>query len=124
LKKEREEQAARLRRQLLEEEQRRQAAIRQQRLQALKTLYINQIAAKVKENWRTPAKIDPRAQCDLQITQAKDGRILSVQVLNCNAYANEQFKVAAERAVYRTRKLPPPPDKSLFEPTIRFVFKP
>ncbi|WP_294947179.1 cell envelope integrity protein TolA [Sulfurivirga sp.] len=124
LKKEQEEEAARLREQLLAEERQRQEAERRQRLAKLRELYISQIAARVKENWRTPARISPDAQCDLEITQKPDGKIVSVKVLNCNKAADKPFRIAAERAVWRTGTLPPPPEKELFEPTIRFVFKP
>ncbi len=113
-----------LQKQLLEEQQRRQQQLEREQLSKLRQLYISEIAAKVRENWRTPVKVNPEAACELQITQDQSGKILSVQVLNCNAHADRQFKVAAERAVWRTAQLPPPPNEALFERVVRFKFKP
>ena len=109
---------------LAEKEKKRQAAIRKKRIQELRKLYIAKIAAKVRENWRTSSRIHPKASCTLVITQNSKGRVLSVKVTKCNRYATRQFKVDAERAVYRTGTLPAPPDRSVFERTIRFIFKP
>ena len=96
----------------------------QQQLLSLKETYISSIAAKVKDNWRTPARISELAQCDLDITQSPGGSVTSVKVVNCNQYASEQFKNAAEKAVYRSEPLPAPPVSELFERNIKFVFKP
>lgn len=96
----------------------------QQQLQSLKESYISSIAAKVKDNWRTPARISDQAQCDLDITQSPGGSVTSVKVVNCNQYANDQFKDAAEKAVRRSEPLPAPPVPELFERNIKFVFKP
>lgn len=96
----------------------------QQQMQSLKETYVSSIAAKVKDNWRTPARISDQAQCDLDITQSPGGSVTSVKVVNCNQFANEQFKDAAEKAVRRSEPLPAPPLPELFERNIKFVFKP
>jgi len=123
-KKEQQEQAAALQRQLDEEAADQRAAQKRKQLLTLRETYISSIAAKVKDNWRTPARISPNAQCDLKITQSPGGNITSVTVLNCNKDATKQFKQAAEKAVYRAEPLPAPPVKELFEREIRFEFKP
>lgn len=121
---EKQEAAAALQRQLDEEASEQRAAQKRKQMLSLRENYISSITAKVKDNWRTPARISPDAQCDLKITQSPGGNITSVKVLNCNKDATEQFKDAAEKAVYRAEPLPAPPVKELFEREITFEFKP
>lgn len=116
--------AAALQRQLDEEAAAQRAAQKRKQLLSLRETYISSITAKVKDNWRTPARISPNAQCDLKITQSPNGNITSVKVLNCNKDATKQFQQAAEKAVYRAQPLPAPPVKELFEREITFEFKP
>jgi colicin import membrane protein len=123
-KKEQQDAAAALQRQLDEEAAEQREAQKRKQLLTLRETYISSIAAKVKDNWRTPARISPDAQCDLKITQSPGGNITSVKVLNCNKEATEQFKKDAEKAVYRAEPLPAPPVKELFERDITFKFKP
>jgi colicin import membrane protein len=115
---------ANLQRQLEEEAVSERAAKKRQQMLSLRENYISSISAKVKDNWRTPARISPKAQCDLRITQTPQGSVTSVKVLNCNEYATKQFQSAAEKAVYRSEPLPTPPVKELFERVITFEFKP
>jgi len=116
--------AAALQRQLDEEAASQRAAQKRKQMLSLKETYISSISAKVKDNWRTPARISPEAQCDLQITQTPQGSVTSVKILNCNEFATKQFKQAAEKAVYRSEPIPAPPVKELFERVITFEFKP
>ncbi|WP_019556382.1 cell envelope integrity protein TolA [Thiomicrorhabdus arctica] len=116
--------AAALQRQLDEESAAQRAIQKRQQLLSLRQTYISSISAKVKDNWRTPARISPEAQCDLRITQTPAGSVTSVRIVNCNSYASKQFKDAAEKAVYRSEPLPAPPVKELFERVITFEFKP
>lgn len=124
LQKEMQEQEARLQRLAAEEEAKRREAARQKELLSLRETYISSISAKVRENWRTPADISEQAQCELIITQTPSGQVSSVKTDNCNQFATEQFKKAAESAVLRAQPLPRPPVEELFERNIRFVFKP
>lgn len=123
-KKKQQEAAAALQRQLDEEAAELRAAQKRKQMLSLRESYISSITAKVKDSWRTPARISPAAQCDLKITQSPGGNITSVKVLNCNKDATKQFKQAAEKAVYRAEPLPAPPVKELFEREITFEFKP
>lgn len=116
--------AAELQRQLDEESAAQRATQKRQQLLSLRQTYISSISAKVKDNWRTPARISPKAQCDLRITQTPTGNVTSVRIVNCNSHASKQFKDAAEKAVYRSEPLPVPPVKELFERVITFEFKP
>lgn len=115
---------AELQRQLDEEAAAQRAIQKRQQLLSLRQTYISSISAKVKDNWRTPARISPEAQCDLRITQTPTGSVTSVKIVNCNSHASKQFKEAAEKAVYRSEPLPAPPVKELFERVITFEFKP
>lgn len=117
-------QSAELQRQLDEEAAMQRAQQKRQQLLSLKETYISSITAKVKDNWRTPARISPDAQCDLRITQTPKGSVTSVKVLNCNPQATKQFQQAAEKAVYRSEPLPTAPVPELFERVITFEFKP
>ncbi len=116
--------AAALQRQLEEEATAQRAAQKRKQMLSLRETYISAISAKVRDNWRTPARISPKAQCDLRITQTPKGSVTSVKVLNCNEFATKQFKEAAEKAVYRSEPIPEPPVKELFERVITFEFKP
>ncbi len=116
--------AAELQRQLDQESAAQRATQKRQQLLSLRQTYISSISAKVKDNWRTPARISPEAQCDLRITQTPTGSVTSVRIVNCNSHASKQFKDAAEKAVYRSEPLPAPPVKELFERVITFEFKP
>lgn len=124
LEQERARQEALLEQQLAEEEASRRESQKRQQLLSLKETYVSSIAAKVKDNWRTPARISDQAQCELDITQSPGGKVTSVKVLNCNEFAGEPFKDAAVKAVYRSEPLPEPPVPELFERNIKFVFKP
>ncbi len=115
---------AALQRQLDEEASAQRKAQKRKQLVSLRESYISAISAKVRDNWRTPARISPKAECDLQIIQTPKGNVTSVKILNCNEFATKQFKVAAEKAVYRSEPLPKPPVKELFERKITFEFKP
>lgn len=116
--------AAILQRQLDEEAAAQRAAKKRKQMLSLRETYISAISAKVRDNWRTPARISPKAQCDLRITQTPKGNVTSVKILNCNEFATKQFKEAAEKAVYRSEPIPAPPVKELFERVITFEFKP
>ena len=121
---EEQEAKAALQKQLDEEAAELRQAQKRKQMLSLRETYISSITATVKDNWRTPARISPEAQCDLKITQSPTGNITSVRVLNCNKFASKQFKEAAEKAVYRAEPLPEPPVKELFEREITFEFKP
>ncbi|MDG4813517.1 cell envelope integrity protein TolA [Hydrogenovibrio sp. 3SP14C1] len=124
LRQEQLQQESALQRQLEEEEARKRQAAKQKEMLSLRETYISSIAASVKDNWRTAAKVSDKAECVLSITQTPKGMISSVNVEKCNKFANEQFKKDAEKAVYRAEPLPEPPIKELFERHIKFIFNP
>ena len=124
LRQEQLQQESALQRQLEEEEARKRQAAKQKEMLSLRETYISSIAASVKDNWRTAAKVSEKAECVLSITQTPKGMISSVKVEKCNKFTNEQFKKDAEKAVYRAEPLPAPPIKELFERHIKFIFSP
>ncbi len=124
LQKEQQEAETALQQQIAAEEAKRRQAAKEKEMQSLRETYISSIAASVKDNWRTAAKVSDEAQCVLSITQTPKGMISGVKVEQCNKFANEQFQKDAVKAVYRAEPLPAPPVKELFERNIKFIFNP
>ena len=124
LQREQEQAQAELARQLAEAEAQKRAAAKARELQTLRETYIQRITAKVKDNWRTAARVSDQAQCVIAITQTPSGRVSKVDVKSCNDAADAQFKKDAERAVLRAQPLPDPPNEEVFERNIEFIFKP
>lgn len=106
-----------LKRQLAEEEGRTQV-----RNSGLMNQYALLIAQRVERNWNKPPSAAAGIECNITVTQAPGGSVLSVQVGKCNGDA--AVRQSIEAAVYRSSPLPPPPDARLFERVIVFVFKP
>ena len=108
---------AELKRQLAEEEGRMQAENA-----GLLNQYVALIQQRVIRNWNKPASARPGTQCDVRVTQAPGGTVLSVEINRCNG--DEAVRQSIEAAVHRSSPLPPPPDARLFQRVIVFVFKP
>jgi colicin import membrane protein len=106
-----------LKRQLAEEEGRTQA-----QKSGLLSQYMALIQQRVVRNWNKPASARAGIQCDVKVTQAPGGTVLSVQVDRCNG--DQAVRQSIEAAVYRSSPLPPPEDARLFERVILFQFKP
>jgi tol-pal system protein YbgF len=97
--------------------------IEEDRLYDLKINYINDIANKVKSNWRYIYKV--KGGCDVHILQDRSGKVQSVNLYMCDIDKPERikaFKNAIERSVYKTSPLPLPPVSSVFDREIRFRF--
>lgn len=124
MQQEQEQEEANLQRRLAEAAADKRAKVKKNEMKNLREAYISSIAARVKNNWRTAARVSPNAQCEISIVQTRKGEIVSVKVLNCNDDASEQFKKDAVNAVYRSAPLPEPPIEELFERHIQFIFKP
>jgi colicin import membrane protein len=108
---------AELRRQLAEEEGRTQAVN-----SGLLNQYVAMIEQRVVRNWNRPASARPGLECEVRVTQTPGGTVLTAQVTQCNGDA--AVKQSIEAAVLRSSPLPPPPDPSLFERNLVFIFKP
>jgi len=91
----------------------------------LKSLYVNQIAARVRNNWRYQGAEDYWS-CDVYILQDINGIVQSVNLQSCdvdNSAKAKSFKNSIERAVYKSSPLPTAPDESVFDREIIFIFK-
>ncbi|MDJ0927281.1 MAG: cell envelope integrity protein TolA [Gammaproteobacteria bacterium] len=131
-KRRREEEAARKR----AEEQRRQAereaqlkaaiAAEQEREAAISGGLLDQwievIRQKVQRNWIKPASAGAGLECEVRVRQIPGGDVVDAQVTVCNGDATVVRSI--ENAVFRSSPLPQPPDPSLFERNIVFVFRP
>jgi|APSaa5957512535_1039671.scaffolds.fasta_scaffold67244_1 hypothetical protein len=94
-------------------------------LSELKVNYINQIASRVKKNWRYHGAKDDWS-CDVYILQDAAGNVQSVNLQYCNISNRakiKSFKDAIERAIYKASPLPTAPDKSVFNREILFNFR-
>jgi colicin import membrane protein len=80
------------------------------------------IVARVTRAWIRPPGAGAGLNCVVRISQTPGGEVTSVQLGECNG--DGAVRESIESAVYRASPLPPPPDPSLFERNITFVFKP
>lgn len=91
----------------------------------LKLNYINQIASRVRKQWRYEGGKDDWG-CEVYIAQDKDGKVQSVNLKSCNIDNNSKvksFKNAIKRAVMKASPLPSAPDKSVFDREVIFHFR-
>lgn len=98
---------------------------RQSQIEALKVSYINQIAARVKDQWRYKGAKDSWG-CDVHIMQDTQGNVKSVNVQSCsvtNKAKLKSFRDSIERAVNKASPLPSAPDKGVFESEVLFYFR-
>ncbi len=110
----------------------REAELKQQlaeetgRMQAESAGLNNQYAALIEQrvyrNWNRPATARPGIECQVKVTQAPAGTVLSVEVGQCNGDA--AVRQSIEAAVLRSSPLPPPPDPRLFQRNVLLIFKP
>jgi colicin import membrane protein len=108
-----------------EEDQEREIA-QEDIIKALKISWINQISAKIRNNWRNNFSAKDDWSCDVDMLQNRKGEVLSVNVYSCNVDNNdkaEPFKNSIEKAVNRSTPLPLAPDKSIFDKEILFHFR-
>jgi hypothetical protein len=92
---------------------------------ALRSAYINNIAAKVRTHWRFQgAGYDWTAE--VYVAQDRDGTVLAVDIRNTNVGDSNKAKTfinSIERAVYKASPLPLAPDDSVFNEQLIFTFK-
>jgi colicin import membrane protein len=84
--------------------------------------YAEIIRQKVERNWTRPASAREGIACVVLVKQIPGGDVVDVQVAECNGDAAVVRSI--EVAVRRSSPLPPPPDPSLFERSLRFEFRP
>ncbi|SMN11787.1 TolA protein [uncultured Candidatus Thioglobus sp.] len=108
----------------LQEDQERKAE-QQKILDELKVSYINQIAARVREQWRYSGAED-NWTCEVHILQNEGGEVKKVELKSCNVddkSKEKSFKNSIKRAVNKASPLPNAPDKSVFDNQVIFHFK-
>ncbi|MGD8920372.1 MAG: TonB C-terminal domain-containing protein, partial [Gammaproteobacteria bacterium] len=124
-KRRREEEEARRRAQR-EEELRLAMAEEERRRQAeeagLLAQYKAIIQQRVQRNWIRPPDTQAGLECEVFVSQIPGGEVVGVRFGRCNG--DEVVRQSIERAVLKASPLPPPPDPSLFERNLVFVFKP
>lgn len=109
-----------------EAELKQQLADEEGRAQAVNSGLLNQYVAllnqRVERNWTKPSSAKAGLECEVKVTQATGGTVLSVEVGRCNG--DPAVRQSIEAAVYRSSPLPAPPDPRLFDRNLNFIFKP
>jgi len=98
--------------------------IEQDKLNVLKSAYVNNIAARIKTNWRYQAAEDDWS-CEVYVIQDRQGQVKAVDVRNCNVGDSslaKSFRDSIERAVYKASPLPAAPDESVFDSEMYMLF--
>ena len=80
------------------------------------------IQQRVQRNWIRPPEAQPGLECEVFVSQIPGGEVVGVRFGRCNG--DEVVRRSIESAVLRASPLPPPPDPTLFERNLVFVFKP
>lgn len=114
-----------IKRKILLEEIKKLKLIKKVLLNELRVVYLNQIASKVKKQWRYLGAKDNWG-CDVHILQDVNGKVQSVNLQSCNVDDSKKaisFKNAVKRAVYKASPLPTAPDASVFDREILFHFR-
>ncbi len=94
-------------------------------LNELKVNYIAQIASRVRSKWRYGGAKDDWS-CVVHIAQDNNGVVKNVKLKSCNVdnkNKEKSFKDSIVRAVNKASPLPSAPDKSIFDPDIKFEFR-
>lgn len=84
--------------------------------------YVAMIQQKVIRNWIKPPTAKAGLECEVKVTQAMGGTVLSVSVGRCNG--DQAVRTSIEAAVNAASPLPAPPDARLFDRNLTFNFKP
>jgi len=114
-----------LKKELQEEEDLERVMANEYILNELKVSYINQIANRVRENWRYDSAED-NWNCQVYILQSDNGTVESVNLQSCeidDSAKAKSFKDSIERAVYKASPLPTAPDESVFDREVFFDFR-
>jgi colicin import membrane protein len=84
--------------------------------------YIALIQQKVIRSWIKPPTAKAGLECEVKVTQATGGTVLSVALGRCNG--DQAVRTSIETAVQAASPLPTPPDARLFDRNLAFIFKP
>lgn len=120
LQKKRETADTAARRKQLQDEIAGEEKARDTRLAGLNQQYVALIKQKVTNNWISPASTPDNLKCTVLVSQVPGGDVTNVDFGDCNA--DDTVRESIRTAVYRASPLPPPPDPSLFDRSLRFIF--
>lgn len=84
--------------------------------------YVALIQQKVMRYWIKPPTAKAGLECEVKVTQAMGGTVLSVAIGRCNG--DPAVRASIEAAVNAASPLPAPPDPRLFDRNLAFIFKP
>lgn len=84
--------------------------------------YVALIQQKVMRYWIKPPTAKNGLECEVKVTQAMGGTVLSVAIGRCNG--DPAVRASIEAAVNAASPLPAPPDPRLFDRNLAFIFKP
>ena len=93
-------------------------------LNTLKSVYLMNVAAKVKSFWRYQGAEDDWT-AEVYVVQDRDGTVVAVDVRNANVDNSNKakvFKDSIRRAVYKASPLPSAPDEAVFDKELIFLF--
>ncbi len=84
--------------------------------------YMFALNQRVTRNWVRPPSAQPGLDCVVRVRQLPGGEVVGVNVVSCNG--DDAVVRSIEAAVRKASPLPMPANPILFEPDLRFVFKP
>jgi hypothetical protein len=96
----------------------------EEQLNTLKYAYVNNIAEKVKSNWRYQGAEDDWT-AEVYVVQDRDGTVVAVDVRNANVDDSSRakvFKDSIRRDVYKASPLPLAPSDEVFNKELIFKF--
>jgi colicin import membrane protein len=108
--------------QLLRDELAREEELTALREGPLMSRYAQEIKARIERSWIRPLNAQEHLNCELHVTQTRNGDVIDVRVLKCNQDA--VVVRSLEAAVLRASPLPEPPDPRLFSRDLILDFSP
>lgn len=81
-----------------------------------------EVRLRVEAAWIKPSTARSSLKCTVAVTLLQGGGVTNVSVGECNG--DEAVRESIVQAVYRAAPLPPPPDPSLYNQQLNFVFQP
>lgn len=81
-----------------------------------------EVKLRVEAAWIKPSTARSSLKCTVAVTLLQGGGVTNVSVGQCNG--DEAVRESIVQAVYRAAPLPPPPDPSLYNQQLNFVFQP
>ncbi|HEX7966154.1 MAG TPA: cell envelope integrity protein TolA [Gammaproteobacteria bacterium] len=93
---------------------------RNSRLASLASQYVALIKQKVTNNWIRPPSTPDNLNCVVLVSQVQGGTVTDVNFGDCNG--DDVVRESIRTAVYRASPLPAPPDPSLFDKNVKFIF--